>query len=106
MFLFGCFQIYQNKSAKNVAVHFIGTIVWIKCMPKISAVGLFCIYKFEDNQTRTRTTFFRMSKLNEPYFSGASLLHLPPKFSVTGTIYVQGFLFGNIAFIYELDVTI
>ena len=24
-FSFGCFQIYQNKSAKNIAVHFIGT---------------------------------------------------------------------------------
>ena len=38
-------------------------------MPKISAVGLFCLYKFENNQTRTCTTFFRMSKLTEPYFN-------------------------------------
>ena len=68
-FSFGYFQIYQNKSAKNIAVHFIGTIVPIKCMPKISAVGLFCLDKFENNQTRTCTTFFRMSKLTEVYFS-------------------------------------
>ena len=70
-FSFGCFQIYQNKSAKNIAVHFIETItiVPIKCMPKISAVGLFCLEKFENNQTRTCTTFFRTSKLTEVYFS-------------------------------------
>ena len=42
-------------------------------MRKISAVGLFCLYKFENNQTRTCTTFFRMSKLTEPYFSGREL---------------------------------
>ena len=36
-------------------------------MPKISAVGLFCLDKFENNQTRTRTTFFRTSKLTELY---------------------------------------
>ena len=66
---FGCFQIYQNKSAKNIAVHFIGTIVPIKCMPKISAVGHLCLDKFENNQTRTCTTFFRTSKLNKVYFS-------------------------------------
>ena len=41
MFSFGCFQIYQNKSAKNIAKHFIETIVPIKCMPEISAVGSF-----------------------------------------------------------------
>ena len=67
-FSFGCFQIYQNKSAKIIAINFIRTIVPIKYMPKISAVGLFCLYKFENNQTRTCTTFFRMSKLTEPYF--------------------------------------
>ena len=67
-FSFGCFQIYQNKSAKNIAIYFIGTIVSIKCMPKISAVGLFCLEKFENNQTRTCTTFFRTSKLTELYF--------------------------------------
>ena len=44
-------------------------IVPIKCMPKISAVGLFCLDKFENNQTRTCTTFFRTSKLTELYFS-------------------------------------
>ena len=31
------------------------------------------------------------------FVGGASLLHLRPKFSVTGTIYVQDFLFGNLA---------
>ena len=71
-FSFGCFQIYQNKSAKNIAIYFIGTIVPIKCMPKISAVGLFCLDKFENNQTRTCTTFFRTSKLTEVYFSRTS----------------------------------
>ena len=40
MFSFGCFQIYQNKSAKNKGIYSIGMIVPIKCMPKISAVGL------------------------------------------------------------------
>ena len=34
----------------------------------ISAFGLFCIDKYEDNQTRKCSTFFRMSKLTEPYF--------------------------------------
>ena len=68
-FSFGCFQIYQNKSAKNIAVHFIGTIVSIKCMPKISAVRLFCLDKFENNQTRTCTTFFQTSNLTEVYFN-------------------------------------
>ena len=67
-FSFGCFQIYQNKSAKNIAVNFIGTIVPIKCMPKLSAVGLFCLDKFENNQTRTCKTFFQTSKLTEVYF--------------------------------------
>ena len=57
MFLFGCFQIYKNKCPENIATYFIGTIVPIKCMPKISADGLFCLDKFENNQTRTCTTF-------------------------------------------------
>ena len=51
-----------------------GTIVPIKCMPKISAVGLFCLDKFENNQTRTHTTIFRMSNLTEPYFNIHSYL--------------------------------
>ena len=38
-------------------------IVPIKYMPITSAVGLFCIDKFEDNQTRKCSTFFRMSKV-------------------------------------------
>ena len=67
-FLFGCFKIYQNKCAKIIPINLIRTIVPIKYMPKISAVGLFCLYKFENNQTRTCTTFFRMSKITEPYF--------------------------------------
>ena len=67
-FSFGCFQIYQNKSAKNIVVHFIITFVPIKCMPKILAVGLFCLDKFENNQMRMCTTFFRTSKLTEVYF--------------------------------------
>jgi len=37
-------------------------------MPKISAVGLFCLDEFENNQTRTCTTFFRTSKKTEVYF--------------------------------------
>ena len=43
-------------------------IVPIKYMPKISAVGLLCLDKFENNQTRTCTTFFRTSNVTEPYF--------------------------------------
>ena len=73
-FSFGCFQIYQNKSTKNIAVHFIGITIPIKCMPKISAVGLFCLDKFENNQTRTCTTFFQTSKLTEVYFNLYSTL--------------------------------
>ena len=46
-----------------------GTTVPKKCMPKISAVGLFCLDKFENNQMRMCTTFFRTSKLAEVYFS-------------------------------------
>ena len=38
-------------------------------MAIISAAGLFCIDKFEDNQTRKCSTFFRMSKLTKPYFN-------------------------------------
>ena len=38
-FSFGCFQIYKNKSAKSIAIHFIGTIVPIKCMPKTVALN-------------------------------------------------------------------
>ena len=75
-FSFGCFQIYQNKSAKNIAVYLIRTIVPIKCMPspKISAVRLFCLDKFENNQTRTCTTFFQTSKLTKVYFNQYSTL--------------------------------
>merc|ERR1712018_791657 len=82
MLSFGCFQIYQNKSAKIIAINFIRTIVPIKYMPKISAVGLFCIYKFENNQTRTCTTFFQMSYLTEPYFKNRtkSLYHCFKRF--------------------------
>ena len=68
-FSFGCFQIYQNKSVKIITIDFIRTIVPMKYTPEIYAVGLFSLYKFENNQTRTCTTFFRMSKLTEPYFS-------------------------------------
>ena len=38
-------------------------------MSKISAVGLFCLDKFENNQMRTSTTFFPTSKLTEVYFN-------------------------------------
>ena len=72
-FSLSCFQIYQNKCTKNIGVQFIGTIVPIKCMLKISAVELFFLDKFENNQTRTCSTFFRTSKLTEVYFSPGSL---------------------------------
>ena len=52
-------------------------IVPIKCMPKISAVGLFCLDKFENNQTKTCTTFFRASKLTEVYFNRLNAFRLP-----------------------------
>ena len=42
----------------------------------ISAVGLFCIDKFEDNQMRNGSTFFRMSKLTKPYFAGLELISI------------------------------
>ena len=35
-----------------------GTIVPIKYMPKISAVGLLCLDKFENNQTRERAQHY------------------------------------------------
>ena len=47
-------------------------IVPIKCMPKISVVGLFCLDKFENNLMRTCTTFFRTSKLTELNFNDGS----------------------------------
>ena len=34
------------------------------------------------------------------FVGGASLLHLRPKFSVTGTIYVQDYQFGNLALLF------
>ena len=53
---FDCIQISQNNRAQQrklyLGIYFIGTIVLIKYMPIISAVGLFCIDKFEENQTR------------------------------------------------------
>ena len=52
-----------------MSIYFIGKIVPTKYMPKISAVGLFCPDKFENNQTRTCITFFRTSKLTEVYFN-------------------------------------
>ena len=45
-------------------------------MPKISAVGLFCLDKFENYQTRTCTTFFRTSNLTVPYFSMETVITL------------------------------
>ena len=52
-FSFGCFQIYENKTAEiiRVSVYFNGKIVPIKYMSKISAV-FFCFDKFENNQIR------------------------------------------------------
>ena len=73
-FSFGCFRIYRNKSAKIIAINFIRMIVPIKYMRKISAVGLFCPYKFENNQTRMWPTFFRISKLTEPYFKNKRII--------------------------------
>ena len=90
-FLFGYFQIHQNKRANNTAVYFIGTIVPIKCMPKISAVGLFCLDKFENNQMRTCTTFFWSSKLTEVYFNlphTTTLYLYPPKIHPKSTLYL------------------
>ena len=66
------FKFIKTKAQKNIAVYFIRTIVPIKCMPKISAVGLFCLDKFENNQTRMCTTFFRTSKLTELNFNDGS----------------------------------
>ena len=88
-FPFGCFQIYQNKSAKNIAIYYIGMIVPIKCMPKISDVGLFCHDKFENNQTRTRTTFFRTSKLTEFYFRFTYIFLIEYIFAIKNNVFVD-----------------
>ena len=52
----------------------------MKCMPKISAFGLFCLDEFEKNQTRTCTTFFRTSKLTEVYFREALNINVFSRF--------------------------
>ena len=65
-------------------------IVPIKCMPKISSVGLFCLDKFENNQTRTGTTFFRTSKLTELYFKYITEnLWECFAYKMTGKIYIK-----------------
>ena len=38
----------KNPTAEIIGIYFIGTIVLIKYMPIISAVGLFCCDKFEE----------------------------------------------------------
>ena len=48
----------KSPTAEIIGIYFIGKIVPIKYMPIISAVGLFCFDKFEDNQTRKCSTFF------------------------------------------------
>ena len=40
----------KSPTAEIICIYFIGTIVPTKYMHIISAVGLFCIDKFEDNQ--------------------------------------------------------
>ena len=59
----------NSQPAEIIVIYFVRTIFLIKYMPIISAVGLFCTDKFEDNQTRKCSTFFSMSKLIEPYFN-------------------------------------
>ena len=66
--IFTFYSDKKTKAQKNIAIYFIRKIVPTKHMPKISAVGHFFLDKFENNQTRTCTTFFRTSKLTEPHF--------------------------------------
>ena len=60
---------YRNINSDKKYGYIFCAFVLIKCMTEISVVGLFCLDKFENNQRRTCTTFFRTSKLNEVYFS-------------------------------------
>ena len=76
IFSFGYLSIQKSQTVEIIGIYSIGTIVSIKYMPIISAVGLFCIDKFEDNQMRKCSTFFRMSKLSKPYFSPMPMVGL------------------------------
>ena len=69
VWLFSNLSKQKRKKYRHI---FIRNDCSVKCMPKISAVGLFCLDRFENNQTRTCTTFFRTSKLTELYFSHLS----------------------------------
>ena len=66
-FSYGCFQIYQNKRTEIMGLYFIGTIVSIKSMLKISDVGLFCkIWKQPNEKV---LNIFSVPKLTKPYLS-------------------------------------
>ena len=51
-------SIQKSPTVKNIGIYFKVTIVPIKYMPIISAVGLLCFDKSEDNQARKCSTFF------------------------------------------------
>ena len=66
--IFDLLQVYElidnNNTTKSVGLFLISCdkSISIKIVPIISdAFGLFCFDKFEDNQTRKCSTFFRMS---------------------------------------------
>ena len=76
-------SIQKSPTAEIIGIYKIGRIVRIEYIPIISAVELFCIDKFEDNQPRKCSTFFRMSKLAKPNFINMSLIKcLTSSFSV------------------------
>ena len=67
-----CFGVPSNLSkqksptAEILRIYFLGTIIWKKYLPKISAVGLFSCDKFEETPKQKDIS---MSKLNKFYCS-------------------------------------
>ena len=66
IFSFGYLSIQKSPTAEIIGIYSIGTIVSIKYMPIISAVGLFCSDKFEKTSNKK---VVNMSKLNKSYFN-------------------------------------
>ena len=59
----------KSPTTEIIAILSCRNNVPIKYMPLIFAIGLFCLDKFDDNQTRKCSTFFpNVSYLTELYF--------------------------------------
>ena len=77
------------------------SFVPIKYMPIISAVGLFCIDKLEDNQTRKCSTFFQMLKLTKPYFKKYLFVIHVDFFKVLKNHFLNNISFGSLKILNE-----